>query len=65
MFTQGHRVMGKLELVQSFCCKVAWSNTCIHDGWIIKGDDYEEVMYGAYGLFEHMLFLFFFFFFFF
>ena len=22
-FTQGHGVMGKLELVQSFCCKVA------------------------------------------
>ena len=22
MFTQGHRVAGKLELVQSFCCKV-------------------------------------------
>ena len=23
MFTQGHRDRGKLELVQSFCCKVA------------------------------------------
>ena len=22
MFTQGHRVIGKLELVQLFCCKV-------------------------------------------
>ena len=23
IFTQGHRVAGKRELVQSFCCKVA------------------------------------------
>ena len=32
MFTQGHRVMGKLEIVQLFCCIVAWSNSNVHDG---------------------------------
>ena len=32
-FTQGHRVMGKLELVQSVCCEVAWSNSNVCDGW--------------------------------
>ena len=26
MFTQDHRVTGKLELVPSFCCEIAWSN---------------------------------------
>ena len=24
VFTQGHRITGKLELVQWFCCKVVW-----------------------------------------
>ena len=38
MFTQGHRIMGKLELVQSFCCKVAWRNSNVHDGWLCKRD---------------------------
>ena len=33
MFTQGYRVVGKLELVQSFCCKVAWNNSNVGDGW--------------------------------
>ena len=27
IFTEGHRLTGKLELVKSFCCKVAWSNS--------------------------------------
>ena len=58
MFTQGHRVMGKLELVQSFCCKIAWSNSN-NDGWTYKGLQCEEVLYGENGLFEHLLCLFF------
>ena len=35
--------MGKLELVQSFCFKVAGSNSNILNGWLCKGDDFEEV----------------------
>ena len=35
---------GKIELVQSFCCKVAWSNSNAHDGWLCKEDDGEEVL---------------------
>ena len=57
MFTQTHRVSGKLELVQSFCYKVVWNKSNTHDGWICKGDDCEVVLYGKYGLFEHLLFL--------
>ena len=45
MFTQGHSVtIGKLELVQSFCCKVAWSNSDVCDGWLCKGEDCEKVL---------------------
>ena len=33
-FTQGCTVMGKLELVQSVCCIVAWSSTNVCDGWV-------------------------------
>ena len=46
MFTQGHRVMvmGNLELVQSFCSRVAWSSSIVHDGWLSKGDDCDEVV---------------------
>ena len=58
MFTQGHRVMGKLECVQPVCRKIAWSNWNAHDGWVWKGDDCEEVLYSEYGSFEHLLFLF-------
>ena len=39
IFTQGHRVMGKVDLVQSFCCKVTWSNSNGHDGWLCKEND--------------------------
>ena len=56
MFTQGHQVMGKLGLAQSFYCKVAWSNTDIQDGWLWKGDDYEEALYGKYESYELLLF---------
>ena len=44
MFTQGHRVMEKLKLVQSFCCKVALSNSNVHNGWLCKRDDNEEIL---------------------
>ena len=49
IFTQCHRVMRKLELVQLFCCEVAWSKSCAEDGWLCKYDEY--------GSFEHLLFL--------
>ena len=55
MFTQGHRKAG---IVQSVCCKVAWSNSNVHDYWLWKGSDCEKVLYGDYGSFEHLLFLF-------
>ena len=32
MFTQGHRVKEKLELVQSLRCEAAWSNSNVPDG---------------------------------
>ena len=44
MFIQGHSITGKVELVQSFCCKVAWSNADVFDGWLCKEDDGEEVL---------------------
>ena len=40
IFTQDHSVMRKLELVQSWCSKVAWSN----DGSSCKEDDCEKVL---------------------
>ena len=40
-FSQGHRVMEKLKLVQSFCCKVACNNPNVHDSWICKRDDFK------------------------
>ena len=42
MFTQGYRVTGKQELVLSFCCKVAWSNSYIGDCWLCKGNDWRS-----------------------
>ena len=44
MFTQGHMVTGKLELVQSFCFKAIWSNSSVCDGWLCERDDCEEVL---------------------
>ena len=35
--TQDHRVMRKLELVLSFCCKLVWTNPNICHGWLCKG----------------------------
>ena len=56
-FTQGHRLMRTLELVKSFCWKVAQSYTNICRGWLCKDDDCRE-KYGEYGSFEHLFFLF-------
>ena len=59
MFTQGHRVTRRLELVQSIRCKAVWSNWNICNGWLCKGDDCKEVLkYSRYVPFEHLLFLF-------
>ena len=44
MFTLGRRVTRKLELVKSFFCKVACSNSIICDSWLWKWDDCEEVL---------------------
>ena len=44
MFTQGHTVMRHLQLVHSFCCKVAWSYLDVHDDWLHKGDGCERVL---------------------
>ena len=58
MFTQDHRVTGKLVLVQSLCCKVAWSNANVCDGWLIREMTMKKsCKYCEYGLFEHLLFL--------
>ena len=43
-FTQGHRIMRELELVQSFCCKGAWSSPNSHSGRLCKGDDCKETL---------------------
>ena len=58
MFIQGHRVRGKLALVQSFCCKDAWSSWNAHGGWLCKEDNCEEALNGKYGSLKHLLFLF-------
>ena len=61
-FTQGHRVTGRLRLVQTLCCWVEWSSPNFCSGWFCKGDDCKSsYKYCECGLFQH-LFLFFFFF---
>ena len=60
MFTDDHRVTGQLELVQSFCCKVAWSDSDVRDYWLKEMTVKKSCKYGKYGLFEHLLFVFFF-----
>ena len=44
VFTQGHRVPEMLELVQSFCCKVAWSNPNVRIGWLCRWVDCKEIL---------------------
>ena len=66
-FTEGHRVMGKLELVQLFCYKAAWSNPNVCNGWLCKGDDITEDLsvwriWTIWAVALHVLFFFFFFF---
>ena len=59
MCTQGHRVTGKLELVQSFCGKDAWSNSNVCDvDYVIKMTVTKSCKHGKYWTFEHLLFLF-------
>ena len=41
-FTQSHRVTGKLELVQLFCCKVSRSSPYVCDGSSCMGDHFTE-----------------------
>ena len=59
---EGHRVTEKLELVQSFCCKFAWSNPLSQTFAMV--DYVREVtanklcIYGEYRSFEHLLFMF-------
>ena len=40
-FTQGQR---EPEIVQSICCKVAWSHPNFHSGWLRKGQDCKEIL---------------------
>ena len=50
IFTQGHRVSGKVELVQLLCCKVTWSNSSIRDVWLCKKDDCEWRIWTVWAL---------------
>ena len=38
-FTEVNRVMRKLELVQSFCCEMAWESPNFCNVWVCKGDE--------------------------
>ena len=40
----GHRVVEKLELVESFCCEAAWSKPDIYDDWLHKEDNFEKLL---------------------
>ena len=52
------KVAGELELVQSFCFNIAWSNPYAFDGWLCKGDEAKKSSKcGEYGLLGHLLFL--------
>ena len=57
MFTEDHRVTGKLDFVQSFCCKIAWSNLNVCDGYVGEMTVQKSCEYGKYGSFEHLIFL--------
>ena len=41
-FTQGHRIVRKLEHVQSLCCYVAWSDSDFCNEGLCKGDSCKE-----------------------
>ena len=58
-FTQGHRVTRKLELVQSFCCKVAVAQILTVVDCVREITSKKTCKYGDYGSFEHLLFLYF------
>ena len=58
-FTQDHRVKGKVELVQSFCCKVVWRTQMFEMvDYVRKMAVKKSCTYGEYGSFDHLLFLF-------
>ena len=66
MSTQGHRVTGKLELVQSFCCKLSAAKSgCVNQlkcvfvmaEYVKEMTEKKSCKYGEYGSFEHVLFL--------
>ena len=69
MFTQGHRVQGKVELVQSLYCRIACSHCMVelHEAaqMFVKVDYVREMTvkksckYGEYGSFEYLFLLFF------
>ena len=42
IFTQGHRVTGRLEIVESFFFKVAWRNPNFCAGGVYRVDDFTE-----------------------
>ena len=42
---QCHRVKSKLQLVESFCCKVAQSSQSFLDSRICKGDNCSKVLF--------------------
>ena len=54
IFSQNHRALGKLGFVQSFTCKVAWSNLNICGGWLWRElTSKKSWKLGKYGLYEH------------
>ena len=58
-FSQGHRFMGNLETVQSFCCRVAWSNPNICDDcnyYVRELSSKKSSRYCKYEPFEHLQF---------
>ena len=60
-FTQGQKLVRRHELVQSYCCKIAWRIPIFFpmiDYARVK-DAKKSCKYGAYWLFERIVFLFF------
>ena len=54
MFARGHRAIGKVELVQSLCCKAASQMNMMVD-YVRKMTVKKSCKYGEYGWFEHLL----------
>ena len=58
MFTQGHTVIGKLELVQLSVVKLHEATQMFVIVDCVRGMPVKSCKYGEYGWFEHLLFLF-------